>query len=78
MCGKTYTTQATTTMTRDPDRIDEVLDELEDYWKDNPDLRLGQIVGNAALRRGYSYRDPYHMDDNELLTYLKAKNDGTK
>lgn len=33
---------------RDPIRIDEVLEVIRIYWKQNPDLRLGQIVSNAT------------------------------
>lgn len=61
-------------MTRDPERIDEILDELEEYWKDNPDLRLGQIISNLSKeRRGDS--DPFYMEDGNVLRELKRKND---
>lgn len=59
---------------RDENRIDEVLEELEDYWKDNPDLRLAQIIGNAGQESQYG-TDPYHMEDEELLSYLQLRND---
>lgn len=58
---------------RDKNRIDEVLEELEEYWKENPDLRLSQIVGNAGQDRGYG-TDPYHMEDDEILSYLEENN----
>lgn len=58
-------------MTRDPERIDNVLDVLERRWKDAPDLRLAQIVGNAGQANGYG-TDPYHMEDDELLAYLRS------
>lgn len=58
---------------RDPDRIDNVLDALEAYWTDNPDLRLAQIVGNAGQRNGFG-TDPYYMEDDALLRYLEVKN----
>ena len=32
---------------RNPERIDTILQKLEIYWRKNPDLRLGQIIGNA-------------------------------
>lgn len=36
---------------RDPERIDRILDVLRAYWMANPDLRLAQIVVNAANPR---------------------------
>lgn len=33
---------------RDPDRIDEVLAELGAVWRADPDMRLTQLVFNAA------------------------------
>lgn len=59
---------------RDKKRINEVLQELEEYWKDNPDLRLAQIIGNAGQENLHG-RDPYHMEDEELLSYLQSRND---
>lgn len=29
---------------RDPQRIDNILERLKTVWKDNPDLRLGQLL----------------------------------
>ena len=47
---------------RDPKRIDTMLQVLEYYWKQNPDMRLGQLIGNIA-------RDPelYYMEDDKLM-----------
>lgn len=47
---------------RDPKRIDTMLQVLEHYWKQNPDMRLGQLIGNIA-------RDPelYYMEDDKLM-----------
>lgn len=70
---------------RDPDRIDEVLDKLETYWKEHPDLRLGQIVSNANAEMrsrilaehvdGPRYADdPFHLEDETLLGYFEMKN----
>lgn len=60
---------------RDPERIDDVLAELEEYWKEHPDLRLAQIIGNISQARGHG-RDPYHMEDDEVLETLKKHNEG--
>lgn len=46
---------------RDPARIDIVLSALRAYWIANPDLRLGQIVVNAA-----GTRNPYNVEDDVL------------
>ena len=47
---------------RDSKKIDTVLQVLEYYWKQNPDMRLGQLIGNIA-------RDPelYYMEDDKLM-----------
>lgn len=47
---------------RDPARIDIVLAALRAYWLANPDLRLGQIVVNAA-----SGGDPFSVEDEVLM-----------
>lgn len=40
---------------RDPKRIDRVLKLLKIYWTKYPDLRLGQILGNAVPSvKGYN------------------------
>ena len=36
---------------RDPERIDEILDLVRQVWLQDPDLRLGQIIVNAARPR---------------------------
>ncbi len=32
---------------RDPERIPTIISKLEEYWLQNPDLRLGQLILNA-------------------------------
>lgn len=66
---------------RDPQRIDVVLALLENYWYKNPDLRLAQIVVNAYQdSRGpgqvglQSNSDPFYMEDDTLVSYLKERN----
>ncbi len=51
---------------RDPKRIPEVLNELKGIWSTFPDLRLGQLLLNAA-------RDPllYYLEDAELIKVLR-------
>lgn len=48
-------------MGRNPDRIPEVLDAVEEYWQEHPDLRLGQLMWKIAGT------DPFHMEDSELM-----------
>jgi uncharacterized protein YihD (DUF1040 family) len=61
-------------MTRDPERIDEVLEELEEYWKENPDLRLGQIIANIAQYR-CGFTDPFYISDDDMLRTIREKKD---
>lgn len=57
--------KSTTYEGRDPGRIAEVLKELEAAWRANPDLRLGQLVVNAAGKA-----DPFNVEDDQLLAGL--------
>lgn len=55
---------------RDPQRISEILAAIEAYWRKNPDMRLGQIVINAA-RFAASSCDPFYVEDAALIEGLK-------
>lgn len=55
-------------MTRDPKRIAGVLGALSRYWYANPDLRLGQIVGNCIPLEFNN--DPFHVEDDVMLKGL--------
>jgi uncharacterized protein YihD (DUF1040 family) len=48
---------------RDPNRIPEIIQFLAQYWQENPDLRLGQIIGNARIT--------YHTEDDVALEKLR-------
>lgn len=52
--------------TRDPARIDSVLRELERAWRANADMRLGQLLVNAA-----GVADPFYVEDDQMLAALK-------
>ena len=57
---------------RDPARIDAILDDLRVLWKRHPDLRLGQIVVNAASRAPTARpmttsRDLFFIEDADHL-----------
>ena len=56
-------------MMRDPARIDRVLKVLSQYWHDNSDMRLAQIVGNC-----HGAGDPYHMEDDHFEDWLRQLN----
>ena len=58
---------------RNPDRIPEILKELEEFWKQNPDWRLGQIIANLNYEI-MGGNDPFYMEDTDLLELLKQKN----
>jgi len=51
---------------RDESRIDVIVDKLRDIWKDNPDLRLGQIVSICS----YGY-DIFYIEDGLMFDNLK-------
>jgi uncharacterized protein YihD (DUF1040 family) len=60
---------------RSPDRIDPALELLRQTWSANPDLRLGQIIYNAAyVAAGGIPPNPglYFMEDDILLVHLSA------
>ena len=58
---------------RNPDRIPEILKELEEFWKQNPDWRLGQIIVNLNYEI-MGGNDPFYLEDKDLLELLKQKN----
>lgn len=59
-------------MARDPNRIDQLIQLLREYWHRCPDLRLGQIVCNLAEipRDGQTKCDPYFVRDEVLSQRL--------
>ena len=58
---------------RNPDRIPEILKELEDFWKQVSDWRLGQVISNFSYEL-MGNNDPFYMEDKDLLELLKQKN----
>lgn len=58
---------------RNPDRIPEILKELEEFWKQVPDWRLGQVISNFSYEL-MGNNDPFYMEDTDLLELLKHKN----
>lgn len=58
---------------RNPERIPEVLKELEEFWKQVPDWRLGQVISNFSYEL-MGNNDPFYMEDYKLLELLQSKN----
>ena len=55
---------------RDPKRIKPLLDEFKKLWKENPDMRFGQLVVCILGT------DPFYIEDDETLKtiYFFRKN----
>ena len=62
---------------RDPKRIPQFLKRLEKVWKKHPDMRLGQLLGNAYHSPIPGDTEQYYAEDEVLLgkleTYYKDK-----
>lgn len=56
-------------MKRDPKRIDIIVEMLKAVWKQNPDLRLGQLFVNIDTRS--SSPDLFMLEDDRLLQVLE-------
>ncbi len=63
---------------RDPARIDEMLAALREVWQREPDLRLGQLIFNAARMRDANIDDVFSIEDGTLhkglIRYLELIN----
>jgi uncharacterized protein YihD (DUF1040 family) len=55
---------------RDPASIDEVLELLREVWTLEPDLRLGQLIYNAARIREPGLSDVFSIEDSSLYKGL--------
>ena len=51
---------------RNPDRIPEMLELLRKVWQRHPDLRLGQLVFNAARMSDAGIEDVFSVEDGSL------------
>lgn len=55
---------------RDPKRIAKVLERIREVWERNPDLRLAQIIVNAAKSADYedmSQSRLFNIEDEQIL-----------
>lgn len=53
--------------TRDENRMDEMLNEIERVWRTHPDMRLGQLLVCISGRN-----DLFSVEDEEFLDKLKG------
>lgn len=53
---------------RDPNRISRILNLIATLWKNNPDMRLGQLLSNFAEFRG----DPFYYEDDITEEKLRS------
>ena len=50
---------------RDRNRIPSTIASLRAYWEARPELRVGQIIANAAQYKGHD--DAFYIEDAELI-----------
>lgn len=55
---------------RNIERIDELLLLLSSFWKQNPDLRLGQIIENIAIELKIP---SFYLEDSKIIDWFKNK-----
>ena len=58
-------------MTRDPERIQRLLELVGFIWRHSPDLRLGQIVENAKAFSTAPETDTFYIEDDVIEDGLK-------
>ena len=51
---------------RDTQRIDRIISKISVFWKQYPDLRLGQIIENAKITSPGSKTDTFNIEDDVL------------
>ena len=55
---------------REPQRIDELMSELERVWKEHPDSRLGQLLVSCVDGDADKL---FYMEDEALLEKLRER-----
>ena len=57
---------------RDPNRIPEIIVELQKAWLKCPDLRLGQLICSASYLVDKNQKDdPFYVEDDKMLEGIK-------
>ena len=58
---------------RDPNRIRPLIQRLENCWIGMPDMRLGQLLFNAAfMMPGRKGGDIFYVEDEKLIEAVEA------
>jgi uncharacterized protein YihD (DUF1040 family) len=60
--------------TRDPARIDEMLEYLRRCWIHKPDTRLSQLIVSVA-NTGEAMPGLFYMEDDKMLRRLKQESE---
>lgn len=55
---------------RDPKRIQRIMEQVERIWKENPDMRLGQVF-ELIKERNQGPVDSFYVEDGEWEILLK-------
>ena len=61
---------------RDINRIEPMLELVRELWIACPDLRLGQLIQNAAVMSGWKTNDVFYIEDDQLHDGIKALKEG--
>jgi hypothetical protein len=59
-------------------KVDETLKALEEYWRERPYLRLGQIVYNAWKVQSRAESDVFYMSDDTFIKGLQLLGENEK
>lgn len=54
-----------------PNEIEETLAILRNVWNEFPQLRLTQLLSNAAVSNGWNQLDLFYVEDEIMRTALK-------
>jgi hypothetical protein len=63
---------------RDPERIPLILGAVERRWREDPDLRLGQLLVNLTRDLGSAPNPLFAISDGDLLRRLGPETDGER
>ena len=56
---------------RDINRIEPMLELVRELWIAYPDMRLGQLIQNAAVISGWKTNDVFYIEDDQLANGIK-------
>ena len=63
---------------RDANRIEPMLELVRKLWIAYPDMRLGQLVHNAAVMSGWKTNDVFYIEDDQLADGIKYLKEGAQ